>query len=149
MANTPLSPVIKTSVGRIAQLELRVGENQFVRASDVNQAINYLNDRAAANKGTVTQATSTTTGVTLNTKAGTITCFTSTAATTVAAEFTLTNSSITASSMVMGMISAYSGTTGHPAVVSIIPSAGSAVIKVVNTGTAVLNGIYKVSFIVF
>ena len=149
MANTPLSPVIKTSVGRVAQLELGVGENQFTRASDVNQVITYLNDRASANKGTVTQATSTTTGVTLNNNSGTITCFTSTAATTVAAEFTLTNSNINANSIVLGMINAYSGTTGHPAVTSIICSAGSALIKVTNTGTAVLNGVYKVSFIVF
>lgn len=151
MAN-PLDKIITLTPGRIAQLEGGVGNNQFARASEVNPIIDYLNPRSGATAGTVTQLTSTATGVTLNSLAGIITCYTSTAATTVGATFTLTNSFITTTSIVYAVVTGYTGTlstNGFPEVTSVIPAAGSAQITIVNSGTNALSGVVTVSFIVF
>lgn len=156
MANTPLQPIKTSGAGfspnRVAQLEGGVGNNQQARASDVNPIIDYVNAMAGVNASAVTQATSTATGVTLNSRAGVITMFTSVAATTVGASFVLTNSYIGTSSNVQAWVSGYTGTlsaNGFPAVTSVIPAAGSATITVVNTGTNALAGVVEVSFIVF
>lgn len=99
--------------------------------------------------GAVTQLTSTSTGVTLNTASGVISCFTSTAAAGTAAAFVLTNSEIVAASRVVCSVTSYSGTTGAPLVYSKGVTDGSCTITVINAaGAAALNGVVGVYFAV-
>lgn len=97
------------------------------------------------NGGAVTQITSASTGVTLNKPTGTITTVTQNIAAAGEVEFTLTNSYITARSVVITQVA--SGSTGGTTAVYIKSvSAGSCVIGLTNlhaataeTGTLVLN----------
>jgi len=96
----------------------------------------------------VTQATSTTTGVTANGEVGLITCFTSTLAAATAITFTVTNTATDADSAVFVGITNYSGTTGTPIVrVNNCVAGTSFDIVVTNAhASAALNGILKVCF---
>lgn len=148
MANSPLQKIVTSSQGRGAQLELGVGNNQYVRASDFNPVVDYINDRSSINKGTVTQATSISTGVTLNTVVGTITTVSSTLAAAAEQAITLTNSNITADSIVM--MSASTAGTGTPAIVKIVPAAGSVTFTLKNVNaSAAFNNTILISFVVF
>jgi hypothetical protein len=147
---SPLEPVVKQSKGRVAQLDLGVGENQFTRASDVNPIIEFVNAKAAVNASTTTAGNT----PTINTIAGYFTTGTLTTAPTSGTgspvtALTLTNSNIAATSIVFAVITAYGGTTGQPAISRVVPAAGSASIVIANVGTAVLNGTIQVKFIVF
>lgn len=83
--------------------------------------------------GTVTQATSKTTGVTLNKSCGEITMNNSSLAGSTAATFTLTNSAIGANDVVI--VNIVSGSTGVYTVDVVARSAGSCSIQVFNLGS--------------
>jgi len=147
---SPIEPIVKASKGRLAQLDLGVGENQVVRASDLNPIIEYLNAKTGVNVST-TSASNT---PTINAVAGKFTTATLTTSPTSGTgspvtSLTLTNSNIAATSIVYAVITAYGGTTGQPAISRVVPAAGSATIVIANVGTAVLNGTIEVRFIVF
>ena len=96
----------------------------------------------------VTQGTSTTTGVTANGQTGLITCFTSTLAAATAITFTVTNAATDADSIVLVGITNYSGTTGTPICrVNNCVAGTSFDIVVTNAhASAALNGILKIGF---
>lgn len=149
--SAPLDKIVILPPGRLNQEKLGVGNNQFTRASDVNPIIDYLNTRSSINGSSVTQLTSTATGVTLNGNIGTVVMFTSTAATTVGATFVLTNANISAASIVLAQVNGYTGTlstNGFPVVTSVIPAAGTAQVTVVNAGTNALSGVVTICFLV-
>jgi hypothetical protein len=103
----------------------------------------------ALGKSSVTQLTSITTGVTLNASAGVITTVSSTLAADTSATFTITNSNVQASSLVLANVVNYSGTQGAPVlrVQNVTGGAFSVVLRNVDD-TDALNGIMKIAFIV-
>lgn len=142
---------IANNRGRQEQLQSGQSKNIFVRASEFNPIVDYLNN----SMGEVTSAaanSATGNSVTLNTQSGKIT----TAALTTAAEttqaITLTNSKITTTSNVIAWIENYSGTivtNGIPLIIESVPAAGSAVITVCNIHAAnALSGTLIIKFIV-
>jgi hypothetical protein len=102
-------------------------------------------------RGTVTQLTSISTGVTLNKTSGTITTVSTVLASSAFAIFTVTNSTVSATSLVSAQITdysiAYSG-GGHPHVNVDNISAGSFDIVLMNSGGSALGGILKIQFTV-
>ena len=100
-------------------------------------------------KGTVTQATSATTGVALEFPAGKIVCFTSTLAAVTTSTFTVTNSFVKADSLVLATVQDYTGTTGLPSVIVDDLAAGSFKINLTNVhNSAALNGVVTVAFVI-
>lgn len=99
-------------------------------------------------QGSVTQATNITTGVTLNNRVGTITTVSSTLAADASAIFTLTNSNITATSRIFLSVTYATAATGMPYATVSSKTAGSAVIELTNVGTAVLNAVVGIDFLV-
>ncbi len=111
-------------------------------------AANTVTSGIVVQKANVTQATSITTGVTANGSAGVITTVSSTLAADASATFTLTNSKITADSVVLLQV-AYGGTTaGNPIVVLDSLAAGSVDIILTNAGTAALDATVDIHFMV-
>ena len=102
----------------------------------------------ANDKGTVTQLTSKTTGVTLSALNGVITTVALTDAADASFEFVVTNTKVTTASNIQ-LTPIYAGTTG--AIVTRVKSVanGSFVVLVTNVGTAVLHAVAKVQFLVF
>lgn len=99
--------------------------------------------------GTVTQATSVTTGVTLNKLSGQITTFSQTAAAGVDVSFTLTNSTIAAGDVVVVATKSYGGTAdGIPVASVVATAAGSCVINIRNTGAVALDDVVVLNFAV-
>lgn len=100
-------------------------------------------------KGTVTQITSITTGVTVNAAAGIITTVSTTINFNANATFTVTNSSIAATSVVNLTILNYSGTLGIPTcrISNITSTTYDIVITNVSQGDP-LNGILKIGFVI-
>ena len=98
----------------------------------------------AGTVGTVTQITSKTTGVTLNTNKGVITTVALTDAADTSFVFTLTNSNITATSHII--LTALNSGNGSAHVEQVSQTAGSAVIKVTNIGTAAFNSLIKINY---
>ena len=98
------------------------------------------------NKGTVTQIGSTTTAVTLNTASGVITSFASALATGTKSSFTVNNSLVTTSSVIL--ISAQYANAGAPLVYVSSISAGSFEITITNPLTVPLNALVKVHFFI-
>lgn len=99
-------------------------------------------------KGIVTQASSITTGVTLNSPGGEIvTVSLTTAASTTAGTFTVTNSYVKADSLVLANVVDYTGSTGFPTILIDDVAAGSFKVTVRNIDTAAaLNGIPTIGF---
>lgn len=147
-----LTAVVDHLVKRLASLNLiPPGLIQLVGASMVQvnnqgeQAVGYV--RGAG--GTVTQASSITTGVTLNKACGTITTVSSTLAAGVDAQFTLTNSKIAATDVVVASIKSYGGTAdGIPVAKVVATAAGSCVINVHNQGATTLDAVIVINFAV-
>jgi hypothetical protein len=99
--------------------------------------------------GTVTQITTIATGVTLDKTCGTITTVSSTLAAGVDASFTLTNSTIAATDVVVASIKSYGGTAdGIPTVYVTATAAGSCVLTIRNTGAVTLDAVIVISFAV-
>ncbi len=61
---------------------------------------------------------------------------------------TLTDSSIQANSIIVATTGWGTATTGSPVIFSVVPGAGSAVIKIQNVSAAALNGTITISFMV-
>jgi hypothetical protein len=99
-------------------------------------------------KTVVTQSSSITTGVTINSPGGDIiTVSLGTAASTTAGQFTVTNSFVKADSVVLANIIDYTGSTGFPVILVDDVAAGSFKITVRNVDTgAALNGIPTIGF---
>lgn len=149
--STPLKHIVTGDTGRVNQLSNApgMGNQQPARVCDVNPMIDYLNNRSSINKGTVTQGTSITTGVTLNAVAGTITTVSSTLAADTTATFTVTNSEVTASSIILASLSYPTTATGEPVIDRIVPASGSFTITIRNvSAAAALNDVMAISFVV-
>lgn len=93
-----------------------------------------------SDKGTVSQATSVTTAVTLNNLNGIISTFAQTAAADAQVTFTVNNSKVLATSNVMVSAIYPAANTGSPVVRIGAIAAGSFTVVITNAGTAVLNG---------
>lgn len=94
--------------------------------------------------------TSTAGAATVNTQVGQITTEALTTAAAATYTFTLTNSLIKATSIVLVSIGKGTATTGEPAPHFITPAAGSAVILIRNdAAAAALNGTITINFAVF
>lgn len=103
---------------------------------------------AITEKGTVTQITNITTGVTLNKQSGVITTVSlTTAASTVAGPFTVTNNKCFADSSVLVTVQYANGKTGFPVALVEDVAAGSFKVRLVNAHTAAaLNDVVKINF---
>lgn len=101
---------------------------------------------------TVTQATSITTGVTINSDAGVITTVSATTAALGKSTFTVTNSSVEAGSIVIPAIVNYAGTyttNGTPVVTVNNITAGAFDVNLLNVHTTnALSGVVKIAFFV-
>lgn len=101
-----------------------------------------------ADRGTVTQATSITTGVTLNNRSGAITTVSTTLAAGAEAEFVVTNSTVGANDVVIANLAATTS-AGTPAVVVSRVAAGSFTLQVQNLhATAALDNTLVINFVV-
>lgn len=97
--------------------------------------------------GTITQITSKTTGVTLSVLNGIVTTVALSDAADTSFDITITNTKATTTSNIQ-ITSEYAGTTGCPYVYIRSKSSGSFVVRVTNIGTAVLNALMKIQFLV-
>lgn len=95
-------------------------------------------------------ATSTAAAATVNTQVGVVTTEALTTAAAASYTFVLTNSNITANSIVLVSVGKGSATTGEMTPHFITPAAGSATIIIRNdAAAAAVNGTIKISFAVF
>lgn len=100
-------------------------------------------------KAAVTQSTSLTSGVTINSPVGTITTISTSLSTQGSLSFTCTNSSVDASKYVMANIIGYTGSNGTPSVIVDDITKGSFLVNVRNSHpTSALNGALKLAFLV-
>lgn len=95
------------------------------------------------------KATSTAAAATINNVGGVITTEALVTATGVQYAFVLTNTLITASSLVFVSVKNGTNTTLGLVVNEVTPAAGSATIRIKNTNAGALNGTIVISFIVF
>ena len=101
------------------------------------------------NKGSVTQATSLTSGVTLHSPAGSITTISTSLEASETLSFICTNACVTATNFVFANIIDYAGSTGTPSVIVDNITRGSFAINVRNNHPVnTLNGSLKVGFFV-
>ncbi len=112
----------------------------------LTMALNADGLKPLYNKGIVTQATSITTGVTLNTPSGVITTVVSTLASLAEATFTVTNSYAKAGSVIL-VSPEYIG-TGHGDAGVAARADGSFQITVANQGSVALNAVIKIHFMI-
>jgi hypothetical protein len=105
---------------------------------------NYLNKLLVKKTGTASSG-----AVTLNGKLGTVTTEALTTAQNAFYTLTITNSDITADSVVMASVANGTNTQGTPMIVRTQPAAGSLVVTVQNKHATdqVLNGTLKISFL--
>ena len=101
---------------------------------------------------TVTQLTSITTGVTINSTSGVITTVSASTAANASDTFTVTNNNVTTSSVILVALQDYSGTfstNGIPLINADNVSAGSFDVVISNAhGTNALSGTLGISFII-
>jgi hypothetical protein len=127
---------------------------EYLSASSVCCAKNYVGTSATvstltlSSKGAVTQQSAITNAVEVNAASGIITTVSAATAAHSFSIFTVTNSTVAAGSIVIASIIDYAGTTGNPSVLVEEIVAGSFKIAISNGGTAVLNGVLKIAFIV-
>lgn len=120
------------------------GRSPQTQSMTVDQVKTYVFGNAAAGTATATAG-----AATLNAGRGVVTSEALTTAAAAVYTLTLTNSSITASSIVLVSVGNGTNTTVGPTLSGVTPAAGSAVISIRNTHAAsALNGTLKVSFIV-
>lgn len=108
--------------------------SSYIKSSNATTGVGY----ATGAGGTVTQATSKSTGVTLNKVTGQITMNSASLAATTSVAFTLTNSAIAATDVIIVNISSTLYTTGYFVEVSTVAS-GSCVIHLRNIGASALS----------
>jgi len=111
-------------------------------------AVNAAPLQSLYNTGTVTQLTSITTPVTLDTLNGVITTVSSTLAANAKTFFTVNNSNITATSRILVSVQYDEAATGIPVVGVSDITAGSFKVVIANGGNAALNNIVKVHFMI-
>jgi len=111
-------------------------------------AVNAAPLQSLYNTGTVTQLTSITTAVTLDTLNGVITTVSSTLAANAKTFFTVNNSNITATSRILVSVQYDEAATGIPVVGVSDITAGSFKVVIANGGNAALNNIVKVHFMI-
>lgn len=118
--------------------------NVKILSSKIDEMINYINGTL----GTVTQGTNITTAVTTNATKGVITTVSlTTAASTVAGPFTVTNSKVTAASVVKVQVEYATGKTGFPVALIEAVAAGSFKVRLLNAHTSgALNDVVKIHF---
>lgn len=109
--------------------------------------------KVVPDNGTVTQITSITTGVTINKPAGVITTVSSTLAALAVASFTVSNTTVTTSSIVIASICGYSGTfltNGFPILSISNVTTNAFTVNIFNggNGVAALSGVINISFVV-
>ena len=145
-----LKKVSKTR--RQENIPLGVDKNIYVRSYEFDEVVDRLNSititdgALSLSKGTVTQLTAITTGVTLNYPAGVITTVSSTLAAGSNGKFTLTNSYIAADSVVLLTVDD-SATAGLGKLNVETVAAGSCVINITNIHTAnAFNNLLKVHY---
>ena len=125
-----------------------------IKAANIDPTVKLvlaaLADMIDPTSGLVTQITSTTTGVTLNTASGIITTFSQSAAAGVSATFTVTNSKATAGGNIRAVVVDYAGvftTNGLPVVSVDNRVAGAFDIVVSNAHSAnALSGALQIGF---
>lgn len=153
MPNTPISKIVTSSIGRGAELQYGPGNNQYARASDLNPLITAFNNFSLANSinTQVTQATSLSTGVTLNGMTGVINCSVAAGlASGSTATFTLTNSSIISSSVIFAVATCATASTAIVVAANPASAGGSATVSLYNpssTATGTTNPI-KIYFVI-
>lgn len=118
--------------------------NTKIASSKIDEIITVVN----GTYGTVTQLTSITTGVTLNKSKGVITTVAlTTAASTQAGPFVVTNSNVLTTSIVIVNVEYASGKTGFPTAIVEAVAAGSFKVRLLNAATgAALNDVVKIHF---
>jgi len=118
--------------------------NVKILSAKVDEIINVVNGTQVA----VTQGTSITTGVTANATKGVITTVSlTTAASTVAGPFVVTNPKVTTSSIVQATVEYATGKTGFPVCLIEAVAAGSFNVRLLNASTgAALNDVVKIHF---
>ena len=99
-------------------------------------------------KSTVTQLVDATTAVTLNASAGIVTTFAETVAANGTQAFTVNNTFVGTDTLVLASVQDYAGTTGLPTVIVDNIASNSFSLVVQNGGSAALNGVLKISFLV-
>ena len=102
---------------------------------------------STSGKGSVTQVTSASTGVTVNAASGKITTVSLTMASAGSETFTVTNSSVAATNIVLANVTSYTG-TGHVAASVHNITAGAFDLVIINTSGSTLDSTVEVSFIV-
>lgn len=146
--NTPIGSIVTSSIGRGAELKYGPGNNQYARASDVNPIIDYIDARASEN---ITTATGN--SVTINAPIGRVTTASLTTAGAYATTtITVTNSAVTANSVICAYLEVYAGTIGTngiPIIYKVVPAAGSFQVIIANihpTAGNALNNTITFSF---
>jgi hypothetical protein len=138
---------VKLDRGRVNQHTKGLGQNQPVRASEFNDVVTYLNDRSSDN--TTNTVTLSSNAGTLSKVYGTITTESQTTAAGDFTEFVITNSLVTANSIVLAVISEYNG-SGSPVINIVNPAAGSFTITVANLAPAdALDDALTIKYIVY
>lgn len=113
-----------------------------ITSSSSSDGIGY----ATGAGGAVTQITSITTGVTLSTMSGAITTVSSTLVAGADATFTVTNTNVAATDVVVAGIQSYGGTAdGIPVVNVVATAAGSYDINIRNTGAVTLDALIVIN----
>jgi hypothetical protein len=111
-------------------------------------AVNAAPLQTLYNTGTVTQGTSITTPVTLNTLNGVITTVSSTLAANAKTFFTVNNTNVVAGSRILVSVEYDEAATGIPVVGVSDIATGSFKIVLSNGGNAALNNVVKVHFLI-
>ena len=128
---------------------LAVGSRDVTRDDAwLPMAVNAEPLQSLYNTGTVTQLTSITTAVTLDTLNGVITTVSSTLAANAKTFFTVNNSNVTATSIVLVSVQYDEAATGIPVVGISDVATGSFKVVLSNGGNAALNNVVKVHFII-
>ena len=136
-----------TSVPTDTQVLLPLAAKDMTRDDEwLTLALNADGLKPLYNKGTVTQATSITTGVTVNAPVGVITTVSSTLASLGEATFTVTNSFAKADSVIL-VSTEYLG-AGHGDAGVASRAAGSFQITVANQGSVALDSVIKIHYII-
>jgi len=140
MAN-PVNAIITSGIGRGSQLEMGVGNNQYVRASDFNPVANYINQHDGVAMATDTAGNT----PTINSYVGRVTTATLTTAGAYATTtVTISNSLVTAASVVTVQLESYAGTlvtNGIPMIFRAVASAGAITVVIINMHPTVGNAL--------
>lgn len=119
---------------------------------DLNALIQTLNTQGAQNLGTGPCTATGTSPQTCNGQRGLVTTGTLTTAAAAAASFTINDSSVASTSVVLCMNDGYSGTVttnGNPVIAQCVPGAGTITVSIYNAAAAnALNGTVTIGFMV-